>query len=112
MALEPMAKADSSGFTGCLAWMYAINTAGGEQVGIVDASAAWPPGVPHGDFHLIDSRVLFLSDYAADGTWLGVTRDDHPAAVRAACAVRDICLDLRSRGRRSSAHTPPSRPGC
>ena len=76
-----------------LAWMYAINIAGGEQVGIVDASAGWPPGVPRSDFHLFDSRVLFLGDYAEDGTWLGVTRDDHPAAVRAACAVRDVCLD-------------------
>ena len=75
-----------------LAWMYAINVAGGEQVGIVDASAGWPPGVPHRDFHLFDSQVLFLGDYAADGTWLGVTRVDDMREIEAARRGRDAAL--------------------
>lgn len=75
-----------------LTWMYALNAAAGERIWIADATRGWPAGVPRSDFHLFDSTVLFLGDYTPDGTWLGVTRDDRPAALAAARSARAAAL--------------------
>jgi hypothetical protein len=75
-----------------LAWMYALNVACGERIGIVDATSGWPSGVPRGDFHLFDDALLFVADYSSDGTWLGVTRVDDMRKIEAARRGRDAAL--------------------
>lgn len=75
-----------------LAWMYALNAACGEQIGIVDATRSWPVDVPRQDFHLFDDKVLFTANYAPDGTWRGVARVTDPRNIEAACGARDAAL--------------------
>jgi hypothetical protein len=76
-----------------LAWMYALNTACGERVGIVDATRRWPAEVPRLDFHLFDDAHLFVAQYAQDGTWRGVTRVGDTREIEAACTARAAALD-------------------
>jgi hypothetical protein len=79
-----------------LTWAYAPNVAAGEDIRIVPVGPdrPWPADLPHEDFWLFDSSVLYAARYADDGYWLGVESVTDPTAIVAACRWRDAALHL------------------
>jgi hypothetical protein len=75
-----------------LTWEYGPHWTAGEDIRIIPAGDTWPSDVPRADFWLFDARLIFRLHYASDGTWLGVDREDAPAAVADACFIRDAAL--------------------
>lgn len=78
-----------------LSWAYPPNARAGERIRIADGTRAWPPGVPHRDFWLLDSQ-RYDAEYELDGTWKGVRAVDtgpahawHAAAVAESIPLRD-----------------------
>lgn len=77
-------------------WGYAPLVAAGEDIRIVDATDGWPPGVPRGDFWLVDDEVYWMR-YDPDGVWLGSEWTDDPAEVAEAVRARDAAWSASAR---------------
>ncbi|MGH3427409.1 MAG: DUF6879 family protein, partial [Mycobacteriales bacterium] len=75
-----------------LTWEYGPHSSAGEDIHILPITGRWPDDVPHTDFTLFDSGVLFELSYGTDGTWLGAEPVTEPASVVAACVARDAAL--------------------
>lgn len=75
-----------------LCWEYGPHAAAGEDIRILPVTRTWPDDVPHGDFWLLDSTLLFGLNYDRWGTWLGAELITDPAEVIAVCLARDAAL--------------------
>lgn len=72
---------------------YEGNVAAGEDIRIISVGRGdWPDNVPHADFWLFDSSLLYAMDYEPDGTWAGARRIADWEKIVYACCWRDAAL--------------------
>lgn len=73
-----------------LCWEYGPHASAGEDIRILPVTGdTWPADVPHADFTLLDSRLLFSLAYDPSGVLLDVQRVTDPAAIVQAYVARD-----------------------
>lgn len=74
---------------------YPIMAAAGDDIRILSVSpGAWPPGIPHEDFWIFDSRDLWTLQYDEAGVLLSAQLTDHPQVVADHLRWRDEALEL------------------